>query len=94
MPRYKAGDCTPAFARGYGMAKSALFQLLRKDAVSMRKQPITSADAEQAVRLYQSGLSNAEIPHRIGYSYTTIWKSLHNSSVAKRPKGIKRSSLS
>lgn len=56
----------------------------------MRKQPITLRDAERAARLYESGLSIAEIVDRIGYSYSTVRKSLHKRGIAMRPKGIKR----
>lgn len=56
----------------------------------MRKQAITPWDAKRAARLYESGLSITEVVERIGYSYSTVRKSLHESGVAMRPKGIKR----
>lgn len=87
-----AGYSTPALAREYGIAKSALLQLLRNEGVPMRKQAITKADAKQAVRLYERGRSITEIVERIGYSYSTVRKSLHESGVMMRPKGIKRTS--
>ena len=59
----------------------------------MRKQAITSADAKQAARLYESGMAISEVVEQIGYSYSTVRKSLHESGVAMRPKGIKRYSL-
>lgn len=93
VSRYNAGHNTPALARDYGIAKSALLQLLRKEGVPLRKQAITSADAKQAARLYKRGLSITEIVERIGYSYSTVRKSLHESGVVMRPKGIKRSAL-
>jgi lambda repressor-like predicted transcriptional regulator len=92
VSRYQAGDSTPALARDYGVAKSALLQLLRNEGVPMRKQAITSADAKQAARLYEGGMSITEIVEQIGYSYSTVRKSLHDSGVTMRPKGIKRSS--
>lgn len=90
MSRYDAGHSTPALARDYRIAKSALLQLLRNEGVPMRKQAITSANAKQAARLYEDGMSITEIVEQIGYSYGTIRKSLHKSAVAMRPKGIKR----
>lgn len=59
----------------------------------MRKQAMTPADAKHAAKLYDSGMSITEIVERIGYSYSTIRKSLNQSGVAMRPKGIKRSAL-
>lgn len=59
----------------------------------MRKQAIAPRDAKRAAGLYKSGLSITEVVEQIGYSYSTVRKSLHESSVVLRPRGIKRSSL-
>lgn len=56
----------------------------------MRKQAIIPRDAERAARLYERGLSITEVVERIGYSYSTVRNSLHESGVAMRPKGVKR----
>lgn len=58
----------------------------------MRKQAITSWDATRAARLYEGGLSIIEVVERIGYSYSTVRKSLHESCASVRPKGIKNGS--
>jgi hypothetical protein len=90
VARYSAGEDTPALSREYGISKCGLLHLLRKEGVTMRKQAITPGDAKRAARLYGSGLSITEVVHRIGYSYSTVRKSLHGSGVVMRPKGIKR----
>ena len=59
----------------------------------MRRQAITSADAKRAGRLYDSGMTITEIVEQIGYSSSTVRKSLHHSGVAMRPKGSNRSGL-
>lgn len=68
VSRYEAGDNTPALAQDYGIAKSALLQLLRNEGVTLRKQCITLREAKQAARLYESGLSITEVVEQIGYS--------------------------
>lgn len=93
VTRYRAGEDTPALSREYGISKCALLHLLCKEDVTMRKQPITPRDAKQAAQLYENGLSITEIVEQIGYSYSTVRKSLNESGVVMRPKGIKRSSL-
>lgn len=93
VARYIAGEGTPALSREYGMSKCALLRLLRNEGVTLRKRATTPRDAERAARLYESGLSIAEIVERIGYSYSTVRKSLLGSGVAMRPKGIKRRSI-
>lgn len=93
VARYRAGEDTPALSREYGISKCGLIHLLRQDGVAMRKQAMTSVDAKQAALLYESDMSIAEIVEQIGYSYSTVRKSLHERGVAMRPKGIKRSSM-
>ena len=92
VTRYDAGEDTPSLSREYGISKCGLLRLLRNEGVTLRKQPMTPREAEEAARLYKSGLSITEVGERIGYSYSTLRKSLHRSGVAMRPKGIKRSS--
>lgn len=89
VTRYKAGDSTPALARDYGIAKSALLQLLHNERVTLRKQAITPRDPKRAARLYESGLSITVIVEQVGYSYSTVRKSLHESGVAMRPRGAR-----
>lgn len=93
VSRYKAGDNTPALCRAYGISKGGILQLLRDEGVVMRKQPITPDDAQRAAQLYEGGNSITEIVDRISYSYSTVRKSLHESGVVMRSRGIKRSSL-
>lgn len=52
----------------------------------MSKQAMTSADAKQAAKLYEDGMSITEIVEQIGYSYSTVRKSLHKSGTPMRPK--------
>lgn len=93
ITRYVAGEDSPSLSRECGISKCALLRLLREEGVALRKQAVTPQDAKRAARLYESGLSIDEIVDKIGYSYSTIRKSLHESEVAIRPKGIKRSSI-
>jgi hypothetical protein len=94
VARYIAGEGTPALSREYGISKCALLHLLRKGGVTMRKQAMTPWDAKRAARLYERGLSITEVVERIGYSYSTVRKALHERGVAMRPKGIRQSAIS
>lgn len=93
MARYHAGETSGDLSTEIGISKSGLLRLLRSEDVAMRKQPITTGDAKRAARFYENGLSIMEIVEQIGYSYSTIRKSLNASGVAMRSKGIRRSSL-
>lgn len=46
-------------AQRYGISKRAVLRLLREQDVPIRRQSMTAADIEQAIRLYQAGNSLA-----------------------------------
>jgi len=93
VTRYSAGETSVNLSREFGISKCGFLQIMRSERVALRKQPIAPEDAKRAVQLYESGLSIAEIVEQIGYSYSTVRKSLNDNGVVMRPKGIKRSSL-
>lgn len=93
VSRYNAGEHTTNLSREFGISKSGLIQLLRGGGVKLRKQPMTPDDSQRAARFYQSEVSISEVVEQIGFTYSTVRKSLHRSGVAMRPKGVKRSSL-
>lgn len=55
--RYAAGETSTALAAEYGVAKSTILRLLRENRVVVRRQPLTTEQVSEAVRLYESGLS-------------------------------------
>ena len=93
VARYTAGEGSGDLSTEIGISKSGLLRLLRTEGVNLRKQPMTPRNANRAAWLYESGLTITEVVEQIGYFYSTVRKSLNESGVAMRPKGIKRSSL-
>lgn len=90
---YTAGEGSGDLSTELGISKSGLLRLLRTEGVNLRKQPMTPLDANRAAWLHQSGLTITKLVEKIGYSYSTVRKSLNAGGVAMRPMGIKRSSL-
>lgn len=88
MARYNAGEATPALSRAYGISKTGLRELLQAEGVSMRRQAITPEDAERAVQLYENGLTIKQVVEKVGYSFGTIRRVLHENGVAMRASGI------
>lgn len=93
VARYLAGEDTPALSRAYGISKTGLLELLQAEGVSKRRQAITPDDAERALQLYEGGLTIMEVAGRVGYSYGTIRRALHEHGVAMRPSGIRKHSV-
>lgn len=54
----------------------------------LRQQYRRSGKAKRAVRLYERGLTFAEVVEQIGYSYCNVRKVLLQTGVTMRPKGI------
>lgn len=88
VARYNGGEDTPALSRAYGISRGGLRKLLLAEGVSFRKQPMTSEDAERAVRLYERGLTIDEVVEQVGYSFSTVRRMLHARGVAVRERGI------
>jgi hypothetical protein len=55
--------------------------------VTLREQGITPEDAEEAVRLYKTGLTIRQVAERVGYSYGTIRTALYGSGIVMRTGG-------
>ncbi|MCA9833496.1 MAG: hypothetical protein KC435_06100 [Thermomicrobiales bacterium] len=77
VQRYESGEYTTDLSREYGISKSGLLKLLREEGVRMRKQPITPEDEQNAVNLYQGGMTINQVVEQIGYSYGTIRRVLY-----------------
>lgn len=90
VARYNAGEVTPALSREYGISKTGLLQLFQSEGVLLRRQAITSGDAETAVRLYESGLTIKQVVRQVGYSFGTIRRVLHENGVSVRTSGIRK----
>lgn len=87
VARYNAGEHTPALAKEYGISSTGLRKLLLNEGVKLRMQSITPEDSDQAVQLYQSGLTIREVVKEIGYSLGSIRRELHRRGVPMRPSG-------
>jgi transposase-like protein len=92
VARYTAGDTIRALSREYGVSRSGVCQLLQDEGVALREHGISPDDEEEAVRLYESGLTIRQVAERIGASHGTIQRVLNKhagvmraSPVGKRP---------
>lgn len=85
--RYNTGTSLRALSLEYGVSRSGLRHFLQGEGVTLREYGITPEGAENAVRLYESGLTIRQVAGRVGYSYGTIRTILHKRSVAMRASG-------
>lgn len=87
VARYTAGETIRGLSREYSVSRSGLCQLLQDEGVALREQGITPDDAENAVRLYESGLTIKQVVAHIGYSYGRIRTVLHEHGATMRRSG-------
>lgn len=87
VDRYNAGEHTPVLAKEHGISMTGLRKLLLNEGVKLRMQSITPEDSDQAVKLYQSGLTIREVVKEVGYSLGSIRRELHRRGVPMRPSG-------
>ena len=70
----------------YGLGKGTVLKLLEKAGVTLRRQGLSPAEIEEAIRLYAEGWSLARIGHRFGGAHTVIRKALLEHGVQLRAR--------
>jgi len=58
--------------------------ILKSNGVTMRLHPMQPDEIEQAIRLYESGLSLASVAERLPYDPSTIWREFKQLGVPMR----------
>lgn len=73
---YRGGATTRQLAKDHGVCKTNIEDLLHRNGVRMRKQPLTPDQIEEAARLRDQGLSTYKIADRFGVVQSTVWRAL------------------
>lgn len=85
--RVAAGEPKRSLAKEFGISDSGLANMLLNLQVDLRKTEITKEHEEQAVALYESGLSVHQVMKELRYSVGTIQRMLRKHGVKMRVKG-------
>lgn len=88
LARYNAGAAIRALSLEYSVSRSGLRHLLQGDGVTLREHGISQEEAENAVRLYESGLTIRQVVEQIDSSFGTIQRVLHEHGGAMRASAI------
>lgn len=73
---YQAGESSRRVGELFGVSKKSVLDALRSAGVVVRLPRMSEADANEAERLYSTGLSLAEVGKRLGRDHSTIYKTL------------------
>lgn len=69
---YQAGATLREIGRHYGLSRQTISTILEQAGVTIRRQGLTNEQIDQAVRLYDCGLSLARIGERLRVDASTI----------------------
>jgi transcriptional regulator of aromatic amino acid metabolism len=83
---YQAGETTQQIGTSYGISKTRVATILRKQGITIRRQGLTDEQAREAAALYATGKSLAWLGTRFGVSHTTIAAVLRQQGVELRPR--------
>ena len=81
---YERGVPSTELARSLGVGKAGILGLLREHGVTLRLQPMTPNDVQEAIRLYQQGWSLARVGRELGRDHSAIRDALERSGVPRR----------
>lgn len=90
---YRDGATTLELAVRYDISKTAVLNLLTREGVARRHQPLTDADVDHLERLYLAGHSLASCSRLTGTPASTIKDALHKRGTPMRPTGGLRNNL-
>ena len=83
---YRSGKTIYELGDRFGIDRRTVAQILRRDWSPLRSQPLTRYQIDQAITLYQDGLSLVSVGEIIGCSHSTIWLALHSAGVKLRTR--------
>jgi len=85
---YLSGLEILTLAERYGINRDTAICLARRHALPRRRVPMSSTEIEQAIQLYQSGLSLAKVATHFPCNPSTIWRAFKRLNVPMRdPQG-------
>lgn len=90
---YNAGIPTTQLMLKYGLGKGSVLRLLSDVGTVMRRRAMTEAQIEEAVALYESGQSLAQVGAQLGVHSSTVWRALRAKRITMRSPNAKRRHL-
>lgn len=87
VDKYEAGITTPALCAEYSLSKGGLLKVLGERGVEMRRQSLDAEQLNEAIRLYETGLSLQAVATRLGVSYNCVRQRFVKEEVPRRPRG-------
>ncbi|GAA3801122.1 hypothetical protein GCM10022242_00050 [Nocardioides panacisoli] len=85
LEAYRAGTTMAVLAERYGVRRQTIGELLHREGVPKRRSKrMKPAEIDQAVELYESGLSLKKVGERLQRDHNMIWRQLKKRGVVMR----------
>lgn len=84
VERRQTGESAKVLSEDYGISESAVRDLITNEEVQFKDYRITPEDIDQAVELYESGLTVKQVVIRLCYPIGTIRRVLREKGVVMR----------
>lgn len=81
---YRAGVSANQLAGRYQLSRSSVRRLLREAGVPQRYQAMTELESDQAVELYQAGLTISQVATKLDRPWSTVQTALGRRGVVMR----------
>jgi hypothetical protein len=81
---YQAGISANQLAVRYQLSRSSVRRLLREAGVPRRYQAMTDGEVDQAVALYQAGLTISEVAAKLDRPWSTAQTALGRRGIVRR----------
>jgi DNA invertase Pin-like site-specific DNA recombinase len=81
VAEYQSGTAAHELAERYGLARSTVLVLLRKQGVPIRYPQMTPEDCSRVVELYRFGVSQVEIARQLGRHKSVVWHVLERAGL-------------
>lgn len=90
IARYEAGESARSIAARLDISTSAIVNLLRDNAVVVRKRRVTEVEAKRMAKEYEAGATIRELQAKYDLSQGAVARALHRIGVQMRPKAPRR----
>lgn len=77
---YVAGSTVYELAGSFGVHRTTVLAVLKREGVARRNRRITADEVREATRLYASGLSVKDVGQLLSFNGGTIWRTLRKAA--------------
>lgn len=90
--RYEAGESARSISTRYDVSTSAVVNLLRHNAVVVKKRRVTDAEARRMAKEYEAGATMRELQVKYDLSHGAVSRALHRVGAKMRASAPRRRS--